>query len=193
MKTILVWACVASLVQIELLAADEETSTTNAGVGTTVSYSIIRATHRLRAALPVAPGIYGRFFDLAEVGVFGAYNAPAGRRNFSGVIAGIDARLAPVIGSYLPFAGFGLAYAFYEQEILLPDDHMFAPFVTIAPLRFSLRNLLRISGPLHPILSLLQVRYGPFIFDGGDPSYFDLGNFILVLDVVRIGIFFGAN
>jgi hypothetical protein len=172
---------------------DDEAGSTRSGIGTSLSYSVILTTHWMRSALPVGPEVYGRFFDLFEAGLFGTYGFGTSRRyeSYWSIVAGAELRLAPAGKVYMPYAGLGLAYAFYQHQVVLPDDHMITTYVSIAPLRFSLRSLFRIKADIHPIVSALQMRYGPLFFDGGLPSWFDGGSFITTVDLIRVGVFFG--
>jgi hypothetical protein len=176
------------LVTVSTAAADGGT-----GVGTSLSYSTILATHGMRSALPTGPEVYGRFYDLFEAGVFGTYGSGTSSRfeSYWSVVAGAEARFAPAGRFYMPYAGLGISYAFHDYAVVLPNDHMVAGYVSIAPLRFTLRPLFAYKADVHPIVSVLQIRYGPIYYDGGKPSWFDMGNFVAVIDLVRVGVFFG--
>ncbi len=174
-------------------AAGDDAGSLRWGIGTSVSYSFNLVTHGMRSTLPVAPEVYGRFFDLLEAGIFGTYGSGTSSRfeSYWSLVAGAEVRLAPAGKVYMPYAGLGLAYSFHHHEVVIPDDHMLAPYVTIAPLRFSLRSLFRIKARIHPTVSLLQLRYGPVFSDAGWPSWLDMGNFIAAVDIARIGVLFG--
>jgi hypothetical protein len=173
---------------------DSDAGYTQSGIGTSLSYSVILATHWMKSTLPIGPEVYGRFFDLFEAALFGTYGSGTWSRvdSYRSVVAGAELRLAPAGKIYMPYAGLGLAYAYHDNRVVIPDDHMLATYVSIAPLRFSLRSLFRIKAPIHPVVSVLQIRYGPIFYDGGLPSWFNMGNFIAAVDLVRVGVFFGG-
>lgn len=163
------------------------------GIGVTASYSTIVATHGMRSTIPTGPEVYGRFADLFEVGVFGTMGSGTAKRfdSYWSIVTGAEARIAPSSTYYTPYAGLGISYAFHNYAAVLPDDHMLAGYVSIAPLRFDLKPLFGYAADIHPTVSVLQIKYGPFYYDGGNPSWFDMGNFIAVIDLVRVGVYFG--
>ena len=163
------------------------------GIGASASYSMILATHSKRTSLPIGPEVYGRFFNILEAGIFGTYGSGQANqyKGYRSVIAGAEVRIAPAAKFYMPYAGLGISYAYHDYEVIIPDDHSVAGYISIAPLRFTLKPLFNYQAEIHPTVSLLQIRFGPFYYDGGNPSRYDIGNFIAAIDLIRVGVYFG--
>jgi len=176
-----------------VLCVDVVMGAPRTGVGISASYSYTATTHWMRSTIPSSLEVYGRFADSVEVGAFGTFGTGESRRfaTYSSIVTGAEVRFAPARRFYMPYAGFGLAYGFQRYELVMPDDHMLAAYVTIAPLRFDLKPLFGYDARISPTVSLLQIRYGPVYGDGEPPQWFNLGSWLIGLDLVRVGVVFG--
>ncbi len=176
-------------------AAAQDTGVPPGGLGASVSYPYILVTHNMKSlsTIPVSPEIYGRFLGFLEAGVFGAYGSgtDAYYDTYQGFLVGAEIRLAPAGRFYQPYAGLGVAYSLLWFGAVSPSDPMWCSYISIAPLRFDLRSLFGYGADIHPIVSVLQIRYGPLFYDGSLPSVTDRGNFLAAIDLARISVLFG--
>ncbi len=175
--------------------AAQEAASPAAGLGASVSYPYILASHNMKSlsTIPVSPEVYGRLWNLVEVGVFGGYGSGTDKYyvSYQGFVVGAEIRLAPAGRLYIPYAGLGVAYSLLWFGSGSPEDPMWSSYISIAPLRFDLRPLFGYTADIHPIVSVLQIRYGPLYYDGSLPSGSDRGSFIAAIDLLRISVLFG--
>lgn len=139
-------------------------------------------------AYPLIPTVYARFLDSVEAGaIFGT--AVGAYLSFSPVM-GVELRLAPHLGNYQPFVGAGFWYSSVQYTYTTATDTMTLAYVTAAPLRFSLRSFLQMTGRFSVTVSLCEIRYGPIVPDNSLPSYIVSGNFLLMVDLLRVGVLY---
>jgi hypothetical protein len=131
----------------------------------------------------MAPGIEvsARLCAKAEFEAFLFYNS-------SILLAGGEVRLSPRIGAWLPFVGIGYFYARAPAGALSENQ---ATYASLGLLRFSLEDLASVvTGKGYGFfISLLEIRWGPFIAQGPRWIY-STGNFLAEVDILKIGLFF---
>ena len=184
-------AVFAFLNVIPSLSATSDAVLDDSGIGLTASYSVGFATRRMRSLFPVVPIIYGRFFDIVELGILGGYSGSA--NSYSAPILGAELRFAPRLRFYSPHVGIGLSYMRYVYEYSVPKYPIHTSvlsYLVMAPLRFSIRSIFARLGirNLHLTVSVFEIRYGPIIPDGTVLSWDKQGNFLLSVDLARLGV-----